>query len=221
MICHMFVGVSKYQTDLWQFTGDIPRAVIGDGVDMIQMDNIREQVRNPNKVIWSSNPDRGLPLAARIFQEIRKRWPTLELHVYGRSAVYGWTDDIESIYLPLPEHMENIVLHDPLPRIALFKELKTAWAWFYPTWWPETFCMAALEAQAAGCPVIASPYGALNETVKGGILSYNYLNAFSQLRNKRKWQKLSDAGVEWGRQNSWDLRAQDWEEALDESQPGE
>jgi len=184
--------------------------LIGDGVEMSMFDNLGELERNPNKVIWAANPDRGLPLACRIFQQARKRWPDLELHVYGRSSVYGWTPETETPFLPRPEEMENVFMHDPLPRYALAKELKTAWAYFYPTWWPETYCMATLEAQAAGTPVICSPYAALTETVKGGILSYDFINAFSQLRNKRRWEKLSKAGVEWARENTWKHRAQEW-----------
>jgi glycosyltransferase involved in cell wall biosynthesis len=110
--------------------------------------------------------------------------------------------------MPLEEHMENVFIHDPLPRHLLFNELKSAWAMFYPTYWPETFCMSALEAQACGTPVIAPPYGALTETVKGGVLTYDFLNAVSQLRNKRRWQKVSLAGVGWARENTWEHRAQ-------------
>jgi glycosyltransferase involved in cell wall biosynthesis len=70
--------------------------------------------------------------------------------------------------------------------------------------------MAALEAQSVGTPVIASPYGGLLETVKGGILSYDFLNAVSQLRNKRRWEKLSVAGIEFARENTWSRVADKW-----------
>lgn len=206
---HRIVFLSNFHRSAWAVGPDVG-VLIGDGVEMTMFDNLGELERNPNKVVWAANPDRGLPIACKIFQDIRKRWPDLELHVYGRSSVYGWTPEVEAPYLPLPKYSENVIMHDPLPRYALAKELKTAWAYFYPTWWPETFCMATLEAQAAGTPVVCSPLAALNETVKGGILSYDYLNAFSQLRNKRRWEKLSNTGIEWARQNTWKIRAQEW-----------
>jgi len=206
---HLAVCLSYYQRDAWGLGGE-SCVLIGDGVDTEAFAKLDGTPRNQNKLIWTSNPDRGLALAAKIFQVIRKRWPDLELWVYGRAAVYGWGPEAEWPFMPRDEDMENVFIQDPLPRAALFKELKTAWAYFYPTYWPETYCMATLEAQAAGTPVICSPYGALNETVKGGILSYDFLNSVSQLRNKRRWEKISQMGLDWASVNTWKDRAQQW-----------
>jgi len=218
--CSRVVMLTKYQAALWRISSEHV-AYIGDGVDLdlFKCNGTGVDKRDPNKLVWISNPDRGLVLAARIFQELRKRWPDLELHVYGRAAIYGWADEIEAPYLPRDEDMENVFMHDSLPRYALAAELRSAWAVFYPTYWPETFCMATLEAQATGTPIICPPFGALTETVKGGILTYDFLNAVSQLRNKQRWNKLSKAGVEWAEQNSWNIRAKEWlslaEEVID------
>jgi glycosyltransferase involved in cell wall biosynthesis len=207
--CNKVVMLSEYQALHWATDPD-NTVLIGDGVDLGLFQNGGASDRDSNKLIWGSNPDRGLAVAARIFQEVRKRWPDLELHVYGRSAVYGWTDEIEAPFLPREEDMENIIMHDPLPRYALAAELQSAWALFYPTFWPETYCMIGLEAQAAGAPVICPPLAALPETIKGGILTHDFLNAISQLRNKKRWDKLSQAGIEWAEQNTWDIRADQW-----------
>lgn len=216
--CSKAVMLSQYQAARWA-TDPEYTVLIGDGVDLDVFRNGGDSERDPNKLIWASNPDRGLAVAARIFQEVRKRWPDLELHVYGRSAVYGWTDDTEAPFLPREEDMENVIMHEPLPRYSLAAELRSAHAVFYPTFWPETYCMAALEAQAAGTPVICPPLAALTETVKGGILTHDFLNAMSQLRNKKRWEKLSEAGREWAEQNSWTIRAKQWihlaEEVID------
>lgn len=203
------VCLSKFHQTAWHLD-DSNSVVIGDGVDLSLFKWMSHQPRNENKLVWISNPDRGLALAARIFQEVRKRWPELELHVYGRSAVYGWDANVEAPFLPQARYMENVFLHEPLSKPSLAVELFTTWALFYPTYWPETYCMAALEAQAAGTPVISVPFGALPETVKGGILTYDFLNAISQLRNKGRWSKLSEAGREWAEQNTWAHRAQEF-----------
>jgi len=206
--------ISEFQARAWGVTGN---NVFGstDGVDT---DVFRPAAggdgRDERKLVWLSNPDRGLALAARIFQTLRQRWPDLELHVYGRAGVYGWSDDAERPYLPLEEHRENVFLHDPLPRARLAVELQRAWAMFYPTWWPETCCMSALESQACGTPVICSPAGALPETVKGGIVGHDFLNAVSQLRNPNKWSKESLRGVEHASLLTWENIAEGWEEVF-------
>jgi glycosyltransferase involved in cell wall biosynthesis len=105
----------------------------------------------------------------------------------------------------------HIVLKEPLPRLALARELMRSWAMFYPTFWPETFCMSTLEAQAAGTPVITSPIGALTETVKGGICTNDFVNAVSQLRNVSRWRKLSEAGKAFAQEFSWAAIAAQWE----------
>ena len=77
--------------------------------------------------------------------------------------------------------------------------------------------MAALEAQAAGVPVLSSPLGGLPETVKGGVLTYDYINGVSQLRNKSKWGKLSASGKEYAATRGWETLATKWLGVLEDS----
>jgi glycosyltransferase involved in cell wall biosynthesis len=212
---HAIFAISQFQAEAWKVRG---RGVFvtADGVDLDVFRSSPLEERDQNALVWVSNPDRGLPLAARIFQNLRKRWPELTLHVYGRSSVYGWDAQTEMPFLPQPEQMENVVLHDPLPRAGLAEVLRHSWAMFYPTWWPETFCMAAMEAQACGTPVICPPAGALPESVQGGIIGYDFLNAVSQLRNPARWRKLSELGVEWAQNFGWENIAAGWCEIFEE-----
>jgi len=210
---HKVVVLSQFHASAYGFPAE-SFEVIGDGVDLSLFEGT-DLTRNENVLVWTSNPDRGVALAAKIFQDqLRPRWPDLEFHIFGRSSVYGWPSDMEGPYLPRDEHMENVFLHDPLTKAGLAKMLKEAWAWFYPTYWPETYCIAALEAQAAGTPIVCSRYGALMETVLGGIPTYDFVNAISQLRNKNRWKKLSEVGVEYAANADWDERAKQWEAVI-------
>ena len=186
--------------------------IIGNGVNLADFaDYVPLEQRDRTKLIWTSNPDRGLHVAARILQVLRKKHPELTLHVYGRASVYGWDASAEVPYYPAVEDRENIILHDPLPKAELAKELATAWAWFYPTTWPETYCIAALEAQAAGTPCLCPPYGALTETVKGGILTDKYEEPVERLMDDGEWNKLSFKGRAYAANCDWDNRAEEWE----------
>lgn len=203
------VLLSKFQASSWMFPEDRV-TLIGDGVDGTVFNNKIAYERDENALIWTSNMDRGLTIAARIMQEVRRRWPDYVLHVYGGPSVYGWDESFGRVFQPRECDRNGVVLHGPVPRNALASILKTSFAMFYPTTWPETFCMATMEAQACGTPVIASPLGALNETVRGGVLSYDFLNAISQLRNPNRWRKLSATGEAWGSINTWDIVARKW-----------
>ena len=215
------VFVSEFQrVEGWRFADDGNYTIIGNGVDLSLFEPHKNVVRDKNKLIWISNPDRGLAMAAKILHDqLLPSWPNLELHVYGSAEVYGYHASVDIPHLPRPEHRRKVFMHKSLNRRALAKVLSESWAMFYPTFWPETYCMAALEAQAAGCPVIAPPLAALNTTVKGGILGYDYKNAISQLRNVKKYKSLSDKGREFASTRDWEHRAVQWikevfEEAL-------
>lgn len=210
------VFLTEAHANAWGVPLDHPSVtIIGDGVDTSLFSGHEE--RDENRLIWISNPDRGLYLASKIFvDEILPRWPDLRLHVFGRAAVYGWEPEQERKHLPPQSWVDHgdIILHEPLPRLALARELMKSWAMFYPTFWPETFSMAALEAQAAGAPVITTPTAGLVETVKGGILTNDFVNAVSQLRNANRWEKLSKRGKDFAEDHSWAKIALRWEKAL-------
>jgi len=215
---HHVVCISEYQRTVWKFAPDNPFLhTIGDGVDTSLFTG-RER-RDPNRLIWASNPDRGVYLACKIFKEqVLPRWPDMEFHIYGRYSIYGWTPQAELPYLPPPSWLgENIFLHEPLPALGLAREMMRAHAVFYPTFWPETFCMAALEAQAAGTPVISNALGALPETVVGGILGNDFVNAISQLQNQNRWDKLSKLGKAQAEKFSWASIALQWETFMEEA----
>lgn len=215
----LIVCLTEFQANVWELLGnnwDARRLLIcGDGVDTTQFTGFEE--RDPNRLIWISNPDRGLYIACKIFRDqILPRWPDLYLEVFGRYGVYGWPAETERVHMPPPTWLEDgsIRVREPLPHLGVARELMKSWALWYPTFWPETFCMAALEAQCAGTPVVTSLAGALPETVKGGIVTSDFTNAVSQLRNKNRWDKLSAAGKEFAATHSWPVIAATWERAI-------
>ena len=58
--------------------------------------------------------------------------------------------------------------------------------------------------------MVAAPYGALVETVQGGILTYDYLAAFEVLMNEQEYELQSLRGKAFARTLDWDKIAVLW-----------
>lgn len=151
--------------------------VVGNGVDITRFDE--PVTRNLKKVIYSSSPDRGLDVILEaIWPKVTEQVPDAELHVY-----YGWDTFDKATALPGQEHLadfkaqisaaflnnKNVVQHGRIPQDRLAREMQEASIWLYPTYFHETYCITAVEAQLAGALPITNKLAALNETVCSGI----------------------------------------------------
>lgn len=186
------------------------------------------------RLVYTSIPERGLDILLKIFSIIKKEIPDASLHVYSGKAL-GWRnkkehDELDSFYNGI--NQDGIFLRSPLNHKDLAKELEMSSLFLYPShpvknlgFYAETSCIAALEAQAAGCPVIASNSGALNESIlngKTGILingnpdSEEFQNKFARetislLKDKKRIAQFRNNCIELIKNNySWDLIAKEW-----------
>lgn len=137
-----------------------------------------------NHFIYSSSPDRGLGRLLTLWPQIKDKIPDAELHVYyGFDNLRAWHDQNPTpgnvnrmVQVDYLEHrldeMQKAGVH-PYGRVGqddLAKAFRNCIAWLYPTSFCETFCITALEAQAAECWPITTRIGALPETVMCGQL---------------------------------------------------
>jgi glycosyltransferase involved in cell wall biosynthesis/Tfp pilus assembly protein PilF len=160
----------------------------------------------PRRLAYTSTPFRGLDVLLELFPAIRERCPDAELKVFSSMRVYGVGDaedraTFEDIYRRAEQ--PGVTLVGTVPQPALARELESCRILAYPNHWPETFCIAAIEAQAAGCPVLTSAVGALPETVGDGGLCLDgdprspaYQQAFVNaavelLNNDDRWNAFS------------------------------
>lgn len=190
--------------------------------------------RNSYRLVYTSVPDRGLDVLLDIFPEIRKRVPQATLHIYC-----GWDlgmlkedDKKRAQILYEKTNIDGVFREGTKKHSDLAKDLLISGLMLYPShevpkagFYAETSCIAALEAQAAGCPVIASNRGALTESIlqnKTGILiegdpySDSYKNKFieetvSLLNDTNRYKQYSNNCVEFIRNNySWEIIAKEW-----------
>jgi len=169
------------------------------------------------------------------FPAIRAAVPDCRLRVYSSMGVYqvsGAADDYRVLYdlaraLPGSEYVGS------LPQTALAEALAETDILAYPNTFSETSCISVMEAMAAGCLVVTSNLGALPETTAGfGIM----MDAFSDVVTMaREFTKVLVGAIQLAREKpdrfedglrrqqaharaayNWAIRAQEWEQALEQ-----
>lgn len=129
--------------------------------------------------VYSSSPDRGLDVLLDVWPEVRKLHDDAQLHVYYGFDNWKKLNAVNKRGLIIIEHMESRVRGKELEQIYYHgrvgqHELAAAhlksMVWAYPTNFSETYCISALEAQAAGAVPVTTRIAALAETVKCGTL---------------------------------------------------
>jgi glycosyltransferase involved in cell wall biosynthesis len=183
----------------------------------------------PPVLVYTSTPFRGLDRLLLAFPSIREAFPGARLHVYSSMGVYGIPaekDDNRWLYLaasalPGVEHrgsVGQVELADALARSDVFA---------YPNTFPETSCIAVMEALASGLVCVVTDLGALPETTAGRArvvpfhrLTGPAIRAFvegtveamrSAERDPDAWTSRRDEQVRWARTElSWAARAREW-----------
>lgn len=168
------VIVTRNGIDLSLFEGDVPR--------------------NPHHAVYSSSPDRGLEVLLRVWPRIRARVPDATLDVFYGFQTWEGLAGHDAGQAQLIRHLKNmlnasaaigVTHHGRVDHKTLAKSYMKAGVWGSPTWFTETSCRSAMEAQAAGLRIVTSPIAALNETVgsrgtmiQGDWLTEQYQNDF-------------------------------------------
>lgn len=193
--------------------------VTRNGLELAHFRDLQE-VRNPFRLIYTSVPERGLDLLLdKIFPAIRSRVPEAELHVFSYRNLERYRR----------KRREGVIIRGGLPQHLLARELAQSAVFVYPTDFPETSCIAALEAQAAGTPVVTSKRYALQETVldgrtgiliEGKVGSEGYIRAFVEavvrlLRDPSLRERMGRQARERVLERyGWDRIAREWWEFL-------
>ncbi len=176
--CDRLFVVSKWLSDICVEKLGIDNKrmyVTKNGIHLPYFDG--EEKRDPYRMVYISVPARGLDVLLDIFPQIRQSVPQATLHVYCGFdlGVLKEKDRIKAQNIFDKTKQDGVVLEGTRKHSELARELMRSGLFLYPShevpeaaFFAETSCIAALEAQAAGCPVIASKRGALPESIKDG-----------------------------------------------------
>jgi glycosyltransferase involved in cell wall biosynthesis len=187
------------------------------------------------RLAYTSTPFRGLDLLIASFPEIRRRHPAAELDVFSSMQVYGGAGTADP-YEPLYAHCRSspgVRYHGSVSQTELAAALAGSVVFAYPNTFPETSCIAALEALAAGMAVVTSRLGALPETC-GDWASFippiaaersperfavDFIHAVDRVLREIASDRAGFAERQFAQVEAinaaytWNQRAADWEEA--------
>ena len=126
--------------------------------------------RSPGRLVYASRPERGLKLLLDyIWPRLHKTLPGLELTICGyQSTQSGALPAHLAEYRAIDRLLKTttgIRLMGAMAKEDYYRHLASCDAMIYPCVFPEISCIAALEAQALGTPVITSDHFALSDTV--------------------------------------------------------
>lgn len=144
------ICVSNWQAEHVQtlMAGEDP-VVIGNAIPPLCLDS---KPKIKGRMIFCSDPARGLELLLKLFARIKEKAPYSELHVYWTTFNYPAQD--------------GVVFKGKVSQAKLFSAMQEAQVLLYPNHGHETYCQVALEASAAGCHVIARDYSGIADVLR-------------------------------------------------------
>lgn len=112
---------------------------------------------NPNLLIWTSSPHKGLGKALDFLKQIRIQNPKMELLVFNPGYLNLDVVNLSSI--------PGVHVYGAVSAAQVWRILRKGLCLFYPSTYPETMGLVVAEANALGVPVITFKNGALKEVV--------------------------------------------------------
>jgi len=221
------VFVSNFQKTQYELAYGIKPSesvVLKNCIEPIELiDKPTDEIR----LIYHTTPHRGLDILVPVFEELCNHYDNIVLDVYSSFEIYGWGQrdaDYEHLFEKCKQH-PKINYHGYQPNEVVREALQKAHIFAFPSIWPETSCIAAMEAMSAGCVIVCPDYAALPETTAGFAISYamhedanTHANIFVQvlaaaidklehpeMQNRLRFQKAyADAFY------SWETRIAQW-----------
>ena len=159
---------SHWNFEKYQYQFKIPEnksIVIRNAIENI--DNLDEKPKDKINLIYHTTPWRGLALLLKIFKNLNL--DKVELNVCSSTKIYGKKFDnllgrkYENIFEEC-KNLKNVNYLGFVDNNKIIELLKKTHIYSLPSIWPDTSCISAIEAMAAGCEIVTTNLGALYET---------------------------------------------------------
>jgi glycosyltransferase involved in cell wall biosynthesis len=171
------VCVSDWQMQLYNLISAVPYSecvVIKNAIEPIQID--KKEFDGTVRLIYHTTPHRGLEILIPVFEELCKIHDDIHLDVYSSFKIYGWEErdrQFDELFDRCRSN-EKITYHGSVSNEEIREALVRSHIFAYPSIWPETSCLAAIEAFSAKNIVVCPNYAALPETSAGFAMMYPF-----------------------------------------------
>ena len=222
------VFVSNYQMNTYNMAHGVPynsSIVLQNAIEPIPS---KEKKTDQIRLIYHTTPHRGLNIVVSAVRELAKHHGDyIHLDVFSSFEAYGWPDrdkEFEELFQAIKDHPQ-MTYHGYQPNETVRTALQDAHIFTYPSVWPETSCIAAIEAMSAECEVVCPNFAALPETTANFAAMYQYsedithhANVFANVLNSTIKNRFSDNTLRKLKFQktyidnfyNWDLRAAQW-----------
>jgi glycosyltransferase involved in cell wall biosynthesis len=188
--------------------------IINNGIDINSFKKFNKPNKIKNKFIYTSRPERGLNLLLNLWQQILVKIPDATLSI---SSYVNFPSTPEDVLLKnIIDNTDSITYLGNLNVNKLYEEMSSSEYWLYPTHYPETSCITALEMLMSEVICLYYPVAGLPYTIdKYGIqVSPNSeIDTIVSLTDEQKIQ-LKQNGKLYAKSCSWEIRAKSWTKML-------
>mgnify|MGYP001422259333 CR=1 FL=1 len=219
---------SNWNFEKFQYQFKIPESksiVIKNAIE-----NIAPSKKPTDKInlIYHTTPWRGLVHLLKIFKNLNLQ--NVELNICSSTIIYGKKFDsilgkqYENIFREC-KNTKNVNYLGFVENNKIINLLKSMHIYAFPSVWPETSCISAIEAMAAGCEIVSSNLGALYETCAPFGTFVTFDRNFENF--EKKYQKVLEKSIKnfWSEENqkkiklqqevinltySWSTRSKEW-----------
>lgn len=228
------IAVSDWQLQLYNLMLGVTyneAFVLKNAIRPIEM-SMEKEYDGTVRIIYHTTPHRGLGILIPVFEQLAKKYDNIQLDVFSSFNVYGWPErdkPFEELFDRCRMH-PKINYHGAVSNEEIREALVKSHIFAYPSIWPETSCIAAMEAMSAMNVIVCPNYAALPETTAGFADMYQWsedpnthANRFAGVLDTAI-KEIIDNGPNNNRLNfqktyadvmyNWDIRAKQWEGLL-------
>lgn len=163
---HMKYHIDRYESTYPELKDKITWLDLGVRLDDYNGTKVE---RIPKRCIFTSVPDRGLPILRSVWPEIQAKVPEASLVITSDYTLWGAPDPLNMQHRVSWLNLPGITFLGNVERKRLVQEQLAARILAYPCTYDELHCISASEAQVAGALPITSTIGALETTNEWGI----------------------------------------------------